>query len=44
MKTLKMSIISLPVLALLLTVGAVDEAQARIRVRATCGPPTGGPG
>jgi len=41
MKTLKMSIISLPVLALLLTVGAVDEAQARIRVRATLQTPHG---
>ena len=31
----RMSLVSLSVLALLLTVGAVDEAQARIRVKAT---------
>jgi hypothetical protein len=41
MKTLKMTIISLPVLALLLTLGAVDEAQARIRVKGTLRTPHG---
>lgn len=41
MKTLKMTFISLPVLALLLTVGAVDEAQARIRVKGTLRTPHG---
>jgi len=35
MKTLKMTFISLPVLALLLAVGSADEAQARIRVKGT---------
>ena len=35
MKTLKMTFISLPVLVLLLTVGIVDDAQARIRVKGT---------
>ena len=41
MKTLKMTFISLPVLALLLTVGAADEAQARIRVKGTFRTPHG---
>ena len=41
MKTLKMTLISLPVLALLLTVGAVDEARARIRVKGTLRTPHG---
>ncbi len=41
MKTLKMTFISLPVLALLLTVGAADEAQARIRVKGTLRTPHG---
>lgn len=41
MKTLKMTFISLPVLALLLTVGIVDEAQARIRVKGTLRTPHG---
>lgn len=41
MKTLKMTFISLPVLALLLTVVAVDEAQARIRVKGTVRTPHG---
>jgi hypothetical protein len=35
MKTLKMTFICFPALALLLTAVAVDEAQARIRVRGT---------
>ena len=37
----RMSLFSLPVLALLLTIGAVDEAQARVRVRATVRTPYG---
>jgi len=41
MKTLKMTFISLPVLALLLIVGAADEAQARIRVKGTLRTPHG---
>ena len=41
MKTLKMTFISLPVLAILLTVGAVDEAQARIRVKGSIKIPHG---
>lgn len=42
MKTQKMNLISLTALALLLTFGAVGEAQARIRVRATVRTPYGG--
>ena len=41
MKPLKMTLISLPVLALLLTVVTVDEAQARIRVKGTLRTPIG---
>ena len=41
MKTLKMTFMSLPVLAMLLTMGAVDEAQARIRVKGTLRTPHG---
>ena len=41
MKTLKMTFISLPALALLLFVGAADEAQARIRVKGTLRTPHG---
>ena len=41
MKTLKMTFISLPVLVLLLTLGAADEAQARIRVKGTLRTPHG---
>lgn len=41
MKTLKMTLISLPVLTLLLAVGIVDEAQARIRVKGTLRTPHG---
>ncbi|MEN8007983.1 MAG: hypothetical protein ABFS42_13270 [Candidatus Krumholzibacteriota bacterium] len=37
----RLSLVSLPVLALLLTIGAVDEAQARIRVKATVRTPYG---
>jgi hypothetical protein len=41
MKTLKMNLICLPALALLLILGAADEAQARIRVKATVRTPYG---
>ena len=37
----RLSLFLLPVLALLLTIGAVDEAQARIRVKATVITPYG---
>ncbi len=37
----RLGLFSLPVLALLLTMGVVDEAQARIRVRATVRTPYG---
>lgn len=41
MKTLKMTLLSLPALTLLLILGTADEAQARIRVKATFRTPHG---
>jgi hypothetical protein len=41
MKTIKKNLIYLPALALLLVIGAADQAQARIRVKATVRTPHG---